>query len=83
MGLAFGKDNDSLVHIVIDESEWSRMTDLEKTTVLYHELSHDILNAKHVESKSHLMHPSYVFSTTPEIVLAMTKIFRQFKESKK
>ena len=80
LGLAYGMDDDSQVNIAIDYNNWQRMNDLERTTVMYHELSHDILNAKHVESETHLMHPSYVFETTPEIVVAMTKIFKQFKE---
>lgn len=80
MGLAYGMDDDSQINISIDIANWNRMNDLERTTVMYHELSHDILNAKHVESTSHLMHPSYVFSTTAEIVVAMTKIFKQYKE---
>ena len=80
LGLAHGMDDDSQVNIAIDYNNWQKMNDLERTTVMYHELSHDILNAKHVESKLHLMHPSYVFETTPEIVVAMTRIFKQFKE---
>ena len=80
LGLAYGMDDDSQVNIAIDYNNWQKMNDLERTTVMYHELSHDILNAKHVESKLHLMHPSYVFETTPQIVVAMTKIFKQFKD---
>ena len=80
LGLAYGMDDDSQVNIAIDYDNWQKMNDLERTTVMYHELSHDILNAKHVDSEAHLMHPSYVFETTPEIVVAMTKIFKQFKE---
>ena len=80
LGLAYGMDDDSQVNIAIDYNNWQRMNDLERTTVMYHELSHDILNAKHVGSETHLMHPSYVFKTTPEIVVAMTKIFKQYRD---
>ena len=80
LGLAYGMDDDSQVNIAIDYNNWQNMNDLERTTVMYHELSHDILNAKHVDVESHLMHPSYVFETTPQIVVAMTRIFKQFKD---
>ena len=80
LGLAHGMDDDSQVNIAIDYNNWQKMNDLERTTVMYHELSHDILNAKHVGSETHLMHPSYVFKTTPEIVVAMTKIFKQYRD---
>ena len=61
--------------------EWDRMSDLEKTTTMYHELSHDILNAAHVNDETHLMHPTYQYESITELVLGLTKIFKEYKES--
>tara|TARA_B100001559_G_C16239482_1_gene501679 strand:- start:71 stop:439 length:369 start_codon:yes stop_codon:yes gene_type:complete len=81
LGFALGKDDDELVHIVIDYQYWSSMNDLQKTQLLYHELSHDILNAKHVSDETHLMHPNSEFKNIPMLIVAMTQIFKQFNES--
>ena len=57
------------------------MNDLQKTQLLYHELSHDILNAKHVSDETHLMHPDSEFKNIPMLIVAMTQIFKQYKET--
>ena len=36
LGFALGKDDDELVHIVIDYQYWSSMNDLQKTQLLKH-----------------------------------------------
>ena len=56
------------------------MTDLQKTQLIYHELSHDILNANHVSDENNLMHPNSEFKNIPDLIVAMTQIFKQFNE---
>lgn len=81
LGVAYGSRDDSRVEIAIDRENWDRMSDLEKTTTMYHELSHDILNAAHVNDETHLMHPTYQYESITELVLGLTKIFKEYKES--
>tara|TARA_X000001036_G_C20250797_1_gene632072 strand:+ start:253 stop:606 length:354 start_codon:yes stop_codon:yes gene_type:complete len=81
LAFALGKDDDKLINIKVDYQYWSSMNDLQKTQLLYHELSHDILNAKHVSDVNHLMHPNSEFKNIPMLIVAMTQIFKQYKET--
>ena len=80
LGFALGKDNNDLVHIVIDRNYWKQMNDLQRTQLIYHELAHDILNANHVSDKKNLMHPDSEFKNIPDLIVAMTQLFKQFNE---
>lgn len=77
LGIANGMDNDDEVNIVIDTLAWEGLNELERTTTMYHELSHDILNAEHVEDVDHLMHPSYQYDSITSLVLGLTSIFKE------
>ena len=81
LGRAKGSDDDDRVEIFIDQRNWAMLSDLERTTTMYHELSHDILNAAHVEDESHLMHPTYQFTSITELVVAMSDIFKKYKDN--
>ena len=79
LGIANGANNDNEVFIEIDKNNWVEMTELEKTTTMYHELSHDILNAMHVDNEDHLMHPTYQYDSIADLILGLTEIFKEYK----
>ena len=80
LGIARGSRNDDVVDVVIDKAMWEKLTDLEKTTLLYHELSHDILNAAHVDDALHIMHPSNVYDNTVDLVNGLIEVLVQYRE---
>ncbi len=80
LGIAYGSEDDEIIDIAIDPVAWEKLSDLERTTLLYHELSHDILNASHVNDDDHLMHPSNVYNTTVDLVLGLVEIFVEYRE---
>lgn len=47
LGLAFGKDDDSVIKIKIDRMNWINSSTAFRWYVLYHELGHDVLNLEH------------------------------------
>ena len=80
LGIAYGADDDSKVEIVIDPKGWMQLDDVSKTSTMFHELSHDILNASHVHNEDHLMHPSAEIDESLELINAMSVIFREYKD---
>ena len=45
-GLCYGYENDEVIEIYINEDAWKSLTRAQKYLVMYHELSHDLLNVK-------------------------------------
>lgn len=43
-GLSCGYNNDDIIEIYINEDRWKKLTRAQKYLIMYHELSHDILN---------------------------------------
>ena len=79
LGIARGAEDDSKINIAINSNSWDRLSELEKTTTMYHELSHDILNASHVENRMHLMHPKNQYRSITDLVVGLTEVFKQYK----
>lgn len=79
LGVANGSRNDNEVFIEIDKANWQNMTELQRTTTMYHELSHDILNASHVDDAKDLMYPTYQYDSIAALVVGMTRVFRKYK----
>jgi len=49
IGLAYGKNNDSLILLKIDPKNWANSSMAKRWYLLYHELGHDVLNLDHGE----------------------------------
>ena len=79
LGIAWGSENDELVHIEIDRNAWEMLSDLERTALLFHELSHDILNASHDKGEDNLMHPTSVYDQTIQLLNGMAQVFVDYK----
>lgn len=79
LGIANGSRDDDQVFIEIDKKNWSKMNELQRTTTMYHELSHDILNAAHVDDEMDLMHPTYQYKSIAALVIGMTRVFKKYK----
>ena len=59
IAFALGMGNDNKIEIVVDYEQWLRLNNIEKISVMFHELCHDIFNAQHDDSsRSNLMHSS-------------------------
>ena len=59
IAIAAGSSDDNKIHILIDTIEWSKLNDLEQIATIFHELSHDVFNFKHVKwDEFSLMHPN-------------------------
>ena len=43
-GLCYGYDNDDIIEIYINEDAWEKLNRSQKYLIMYHELSHDLLN---------------------------------------
>ena len=72
IAFALGMKNDNKIEIVVDYEQWLRLDDLQKSSVMFHELCHDILNAEHDDSNSsNLMHSS----KGPKTIDALLKDF--------
>ncbi len=81
LGIAYGSENDELVEIAIDRNAWLMLSDLERSALLFHELSHDILNASHVkEVDGHLMHPTSHYTNVNELINGLIGIFVEYRE---
>ena len=50
-GLSYGYKNDDIIEIYINEDSWIRMSRPQKYLLMYHELSHDILNVDDLPAK--------------------------------
>ena len=59
IAIAAGSGDDSKIHILIDTIEWYKLNNVEKIATIFHELSHDVFNFKHVKwDEQSLMHPN-------------------------
>jgi hypothetical protein len=59
IAFALGMGNDNKIEIVVDYEQWLRLNKIEKFSVMFHELCHDIFNTQHDDSsRSNLMHSS-------------------------
>ena len=56
-GVSFGMDNDEKIIIYINGDDWREYNDDEKRLLIFHELAHDFLNARHVNDRCHFMYP--------------------------
>lgn len=50
-GISYGIDNDSLIEIYINPSSWQKFNKAMRYLLMYHELSHDVLNINDLEEK--------------------------------
>ncbi len=80
LGVAYGSEDDDIVDIAIDPKGWEMLDDLGRTTLLFHELSHDILNASHVDNGAHLMHPTKSYTSILELVNGLTNILVEYRD---
>jgi hypothetical protein len=58
VGVSFGKNNDDVVEIYIDNSFWEATNQSSRKKLIYHELGHDILNLDHSEDPKNFMFPN-------------------------
>jgi hypothetical protein len=49
LGLSMAKDNNALIKVKINRTNWTSTSSAKKWYVLYHELGHDVLNFNHFE----------------------------------
>ena len=70
IALAWGMNKDDEVTIMVDRTQWLRLSLMEKMSVMFHELSHDILNAEHDDSnENNLMHTVNLPKTQQELII--------------
>lgn len=50
-GVSYGYKNDDIIEIYINEDSWKRLSRPQKYLLMYHELSHDILNVDDLPAK--------------------------------
>ena len=50
-GVSYGYKNDDIIEIYINEDSWKRFSRPQKYLLMYHELSHDILNVDDLPEK--------------------------------
>ena len=50
-GVSYGYNNDDIIEIYINEDSWKRFSRPQKYLLMYHELSHDILNVDDLPAK--------------------------------
>ena len=80
IAIALGSSIDSIVKIDVNYLIWNKLTEVEKVSTIFHEVSHDILNVKHVESDIfNLMHPSAQPKNYGELEIMTNKFIRDFK----
>jgi hypothetical protein len=63
-------------HITIDNFYWNTSNEQTKRQLLFHELTHCVLNINHIESDSHYMNP-YIIEIPNE------ELYKQLKETVK
>lgn len=83
-GVSYGFGQDDKIEIYINPSEWKRFTKPMKYWVMYHELSHDVLNVDDLpdteENKGKLMYPyiSKYFTMDTGMVMSMDYFIEHF-----
>lgn len=87
-GISFGKNDDERIEIYINPSSWEKFNRPMKHFLIYHELSHDILNLNDIEAKSFnegkLMYPeisNYENISMDDFIESFHNLFEE--ESKK
>ena len=84
IAFALGMKNDNKIEIVVDYEQWLKLDDLEKSSVMFHELCHDILNAEHDDSRSsNLMHSSKGPKTVDELIKDFNLILSRYASNYK
>jgi hypothetical protein len=88
-GISFGHDNDEVIEIYINPSSWNKFNRAQKYFLMYHELSHDILNLDDLEvddaNKGRLMFPnieSYEKITMDEFIESYQKTFEDYQNNR-
>lgn len=83
-GVSFGHDNDDLIEIYINPTSWNKFNRAQKYFLMYHELSHDVLNLDDLEAnnanKGRLMFPnieSYDKISIDEFIESYQKLFEE------
>jgi hypothetical protein len=83
--ISLGKDKDDLIEIYINKTSWDNFNKAQKYYVMYHELSHDVLNLVDleglIENKGQLMYPSidsYERLTMDEFIDSYQKVFEEY-----
>lgn len=86
-GLSFGFDNDDLIEIYINPISWEKSNRATKYLLMYHELSHDILNLDDLELTEEnigkLMYPSIETSSSlsmDDFIESSHDLFENFDE---
>lgn len=81
-GISYGYNNDNLIEIYINQSSWSKFNKPMKYLLMYHELSHDILNLKDLEAipknEGLMMYPeisTYENLTMDDFIESMHNLF--------
>ncbi len=57
VGFANGMNDDTKIDIYLNYKFWKDLTEIEKRSVLYHELLHDCYNLEHVNDSCDLLNP--------------------------
>jgi hypothetical protein len=85
-GISFGRDNDEVIEIYINPSSWNKFNRAQKYFLMYHELSHDVLNLDDLEAdeanKGRLMFPnieSYDKVTMDEFIESYQNTFEDYQ----
>jgi hypothetical protein len=88
-GVSFGHNNDEVIEIYINPSSWKKFNRAQKYFLMYHELSHDILNLDDLEvdeaNKGRLMFPnieSYDKISMDEFIESYQKVFEEVAAEK-
>ncbi len=83
-GISYGHDDDSIIEIYINPSSWDKFSKPMRYYLMYHELSHDILNVKDLdaipENKGKLMYPeisSYDKKNMDEFIESSHALFEE------
>lgn len=83
-GICYGTNQDDRIEIYINPSSWKRFTKPMKYWVMYHELTHDVLNVDDLpdteENKGKLMYPyvSKYFTMDTGMVMSMDYFIEHF-----
>ena len=83
-GLSFGHNDDSRIEIYINPSSWKQFTRPMRYFLMYHELSHDVLNLDDLdikpENEGKLMYPeisSYEMKSMDDFIESFHSLFKQ------
>ena len=84
-GVSYGANNDDKIEIYINRSSWESFSKASRYLVMYHELSHDVLNVEDLPATSSnemsLMYPqisSYESVSMDDFILSYKALFEQY-----